>query len=201
MIRLILKGASDSFVDEVRKELPEGQALVAKWDRPISRDIQHKFAADGVILYGSDEESRQSPMFAGLLDYTVLSRVKADIEYTANRRGFFKNRFPANYVGRVHDDPVNLIIGDPEGFTIKPFLENLPESWWGPIGFITEYNPRKILSICEMHLPYSKPIAISKLAVDALKAARLDFVDATEYPFTKEGGLRLQAATMRDPLP
>lgn len=198
MIKLILRGASDELVQEVRNIVPEDQALVASWSKDIPRDMQHSLAVQGTILYGSDVESTESPMFAGLLDESVLSRVKADIDYTEGRRGFFANRIPANYVGRIHDDPKNLIVGNPDGLDIKPYLGILPEDWWGSLGFITEYSPKKLFTICEMYLTYSKPIAVTKAAVENLKKTGLDFVDATEYPLTQEGGILLRGATRRD---
>ena len=196
MIHIILQNASDALVEAVSETLNPKQAVVAKSDKEIKRDMHHKLAVRGTILFSDDEEDQQSPLYVGKLE-DALGKAKDMVVYMEGRLAFFKNKLPANYVGRVYDDPKNIIVGDSGSLQIHKYTNIVPDNWWGSLGFLTEYEDRKLFTALEMYLTNSTPIAVTQKAFEALSKTGIDFVDAREYPLTVEGGLQFREATSR----
>ena len=194
MIHIILQNASDALVEAVSETLNPKQAVVAKSDKEIKRDMHHKLAVRGTILFSDDEGDQQSPLYVGKLE-DALGKAKDMVVYMEGRLAFFKNKLPANYVGRVYDDPKNIIVGDSGSLQIHKYTNIVPDNWWGSLGFLTEYEDRKLFTALEMYLTNSTPIAVTQKAFEALSKTGIDFVDAREYPLTVEGGLQFREAT------
>lgn len=194
MIYIILQDASDDLARKVNETLSSEQAIAASSTKELKRDMHHRLATKGTILFSDRPEDEQSPLYVGKLEDAVI-RAKDMAGYMEGRLSFFNNKLPANYVGRVYDDPKNIIVGDSGKIPMKALVDIVPDNWWGSLGFLTEYEPRKLFTVLEMYLPNSNPIAISQSAYEALTATGLDFVDAREYPFTREGGLRFREST------
>lgn len=196
MIYVILQDAPQELVDAVGETLSPDQALVANSDKKIKRDMHHKLAIRGSVLFSDSEEDQESPMYVGKLEDAV-GKAKNVVEYMEGRLSFFRNKLPANYVGRVFDDPKNIIIGDSGSLYLHKYTEILPNNWWGSLGFLTEYDPHKLFTILEMYLPNCTPIAVTQKAHDALSLSSIDFVDARAYPLNEKGGLQFREATSR----
>ena len=196
MIYIILQEAPQELVDAVNSTLNSEQAVAASSNKTIKRDMHHKLASKGTILFSDREEDMNSPMYVGKLE-DALGKSKSMVIYMEGRLAFFKNKLPVNYMGRVYDDPKNIIIGDSGSLPIYKYTEISPDNWWGSLGFLTEYEPKKLFTALEMFLPNSTPVAVTQKAYEALSVTKIDFVDAREYPLTVEGGLMFREATTR----
>lgn len=194
MIYIILQKASKELVDAVNATLSSEQAIAASSDTIFDRSMHHQLSLKGSILFSDEESDTYSPIYVGKLSDAV-GKAKDMVIYMEGRLAFFKNQLPANYVGRVFDDPKNIIVGDSGNLIISNYTSIVPENWWGSLGFLTEYEPRKLFTSLEMYLPNSTPIAVTQKAYEALATIGIDFVDAREYPLTIAGGLQFREAT------
>lgn len=151
-------------------------------------------ASIGEFIHSNDPKDRLLPHWAG----TSVKSEESTRAYLEARRRFFEDRLAATYFGRLLTDPVDIIIGDSEGLNPADYIDIFPEGWWQSAGYFTKWEPRKLFTDLEMYLPYSKPVAVTKEAVETLRRIRLDFVDASEYPLSMKGGLMFREATLRD---
>lgn len=189
----------------VRGDLPQFSIFNDTHDiKPASNSFTRKGilteATKGSILLSDLSSDKHSPMFGGKVSSMTTKTVDSLASWAENRARFFRETIRANYIGRVLYDPVNIIIGDPDGINVSKYLDIFPDNWWGSVGFFTEYdnNPGKLFTDLEMYLPYSKPFAVTDHAVSLLKTTRLDFVDASGYTLDLDGGLKFRESSLRD---
>lgn len=183
------------YVDGLKRHITDSH-IVDISNKPISRYMHLKNAYRGSIFIGDDELDKNSPMFVGTTLKT-FDEVKSSLEWSKNRAKFFSDRFPAEIMTRVYADPTNIIVGDPEGVDPRDFINIFPDNWWGSCAYLTSYDPKKLFTILEMYLYYTKPVAVTDKAADTLSRIGLDFVDAREYTLDKKGGLLFREYTRR----
>lgn len=189
----IFVNSSDEYINELRKVLTD--FTVVKMTK-MSRYIQLKNAQRGCILISDDTSDANSPLFAGT---TVKSapEIESSAIWASNRSEFFNKTLPGKILSRVYADPVNIIIGDPNGLDPRKYIDIFPDNWWGSCAYLTEYSPKKLFTFLEMYLYYTKPVAVTDKAAEILQGIGLDFVDARAYTIDQSGGLLFREYTRR----
>lgn len=189
---VIFINGSDEYLNKLKEVLPHKS--IVKFNG-MSRYMHLKNAARGSILISDDPKDKNSPMFAGTCIKTAME-VESSSNWALSRLDIFTGRL-SNVLSRVYADPNNIIIGDPEGLDPKKYIDIFPDNWWGSCSYLTEYDPKKLFTILEMYLYYTKPIAVTDKAYEALSRAGLDFVDARGYTLDRQGGLQFRESTRR----
>lgn len=189
---VIFVNSDDKYISALQEALPSHTIMKLP---KMSRYMHLKNASRGSILISDAPEDKNSPMFAGTCLKTA-SEVESSANWSASRKTFYDNRLP-NVMSRVYADPNNIIIGDPDGLDPKKYIDVFPENWWGSCAYLTKYDPKKLFTILEMYLYYTKPVAVTDKAFDSLSRAGLDFVDARAYTLTEQGGLLFRESTRR----
>lgn len=193
---IFINTKDSSYIEGLKKHLPDTH-VVDITEKPISRYMHMKNAYRGNVLIGDEDSDKNSPMFVGTTIKT-FEEVKSSLDWSKNRAKFFSERFPAEILTRVYADPTNIIIGDPEGVDPRDFIDIFPDNWWGSCAYLTSYDPKKLFTILEMYLYYTKPIAVTDTAAETLSRIGLDFVDAREYTLDRKGGLLFREYTRRN---
>lgn len=184
----------EKYFDILKTKITDHAVL--KYDSSMSRIMQLKNAYRGSILISDSDLDKHSPLFVGTCNKT-LKEVVASAEWAKNRISFFTDRIPAKILTRTYVDPINIIVGDPEGLNPREYINVFPDNWWGSCAYLESYDPRKLFTILEMHLYYTKPIAVTDRAVEILSGTGLDFVDARAYTLDQKGGLLFRESTRR----
>jgi hypothetical protein len=154
-------------------------------------------ARSGAILLSDDVQDTYSPLYANKLN-TPFTQISASVSYALGKKEYFDKNFPAGYLGRIDITPTNLIIGDPDYCPVDKLLDIGVKDWWGTSGFLTSYDPKKLFTILEMHLPFTYPVAVSAEAAMYLSTLNIDFLDASKYTLDENGGFELRRLTRRN---
>jgi len=193
-VTIFINTSDEKYFDILKTKITDHTVL--RYDKDMSRIMQLKNAYKGSILISDSDSDKNSPLFVGTCHKT-LNEVIASAEWAKNRISYFTDRVPAKILTRTYVDPINIIVGDPEGLNPREYINIFPDNWWGSCAYLESYDPKKLFTILEMYLYYTKPVAVTDRAVELLSGAGLDFVDAREYTLDQKGGLLFRESTRR----
>jgi len=192
-VSLIFVKSDNNYIEQLKKALPDYTIV----EMPeMTRYMQMKNAMRGSILISDEPSDKYSPMFAGTSVKTA-GEVESSFLWSSSRSSFYNEKIPGTLLTRVYAEPNNIIIGDPDGVDPRKYIDIFPDNWWGACAYLTEYEPKKLFTILEMYLYYTKPVAVTDAAVENLRRTGLDFVDAREYTLDRDGGLLFREHTRR----